>query len=539
MTSDPWKDFGYAVRQARLDLGWTLEQLATEALNNGARKGYVGQVEKGARNLSAETIDKFDQALSLPADVVKAAHLAPPPSKSTADEDKRDQDAERLLARVAKDDTVAPVAEALLTTLAYEFAGSQTRDLQTAYIALRQALEAAENIRRRGEMPPDNTGSQLNAVMAEVAKLNDAGDRDAADALLDAEERRMREEHQAEKERLAQQTKALLDRRLDQDRLRNRPDLAAERLIADVRQQQDRGKLFLAVNALANEWSEKGNLSGDIFALRVAVQIARHNWDKHKGKRMLEAAALRTLGSSYFRVAQRSARPRDLELAHNAFEGALKKTSKTAEPEDWAARQDGLGCVLNEMGEQAENADVLRDAVAAHRAALAVEQNLKTPVQIETIWNNLGGALQKLGEVTKDPVPVTEAVTALETALSLNDKEADALDWELTQNNLALALRWQGALNKDRAVLDRARAAYRACEELDLCEKAASWWARLQWNIADLALARFELDPDPALLEEADSHVRAAREVFVDGSDYQTQRCDDLISQIEAARGRL
>lgn len=123
-------------------------QLAGEALGNEARKGYVGQVEKGARNLSPEAIDKFDQALELPADVVKAVHLAPPRAKATPDEDKRDQDAEKLLARVAKDETVAPVAEALLTTLAYEFAGGEFRDLQTAYISLRQALEAAEKCPR-------------------------------------------------------------------------------------------------------------------------------------------------------------------------------------------------------------------------------------------------------------------------------------------------------------------------------------------------------------------------------------------------------
>jgi len=60
-------------------------------------------------------------------------------------------------------------------------------------------------------------------------------------------------------------------------------------------------------------------------------------------------------------------------------------------------------------------------------------------------------------------------------------------------------------------------------------------WARLQWNIADLALARYRLDPDPALLVEARKHVTRARAFFVDGSDYQTERCDDLLAQIDAA----
>jgi hypothetical protein len=63
-----------------------------------------------------------------------------------------------------------------------------------------------------------------------------------------------------------------------------------------------------------------------------------------------------------------------------------------------------------------------------------------------------------------------------------------------------------------------------------------SRWARLQWNIADLALARHRLTPDPALLAEAQTHVTAARAFFINGSDYQTQRCDDLLARIAAAR---
>lgn len=48
-------------------------------------------------------------------------------------------------------------------------------------------------------------------------------------------------------------------------------------------------------------------------------------------------------------------------------------------------------------------------------------------------------------------------------------------------------------------------------------------------------LARFQLEPDPALLVEARTYLGKARAVFEDGSDYQTQRCDDLLAQIEAA----
>jgi hypothetical protein len=60
-------------------------------------------------------------------------------------------------------------------------------------------------------------------------------------------------------------------------------------------------------------------------------------------------------------------------------------------------------------------------------------------------------------------------------------------------------------------------------------------WAVLQWNIADLELARYRLDPEPALLVEARDYVTRARGFFIDGSEYQTERCDELIAQIDAA----
>ncbi len=84
-------------------------------------------------------------------------------------------------------------------------------------------------------------------------------------------------------------------------------------------------------------------------------------------------------------------------------------------------------------------------------------------------------------------------------------------------------------------MLDTARQGYAACEALDLRKDAPFPWAQLQWNIADLALARYRLEPDPAHLLEAREYVLKAREVFAEGSDYQTQRCDDLLAQIDAA----
>ena len=123
--------------------------------------------------------------------------------------------------------------------------------------------------------------------------------------------------------------------------------------------------------------------------------------------------------------------------------------------------------------------------------------------------------------------------------MALKDRKADRLGWETTQNNLAVAQRWLGDVTDDLDMLNRARQGYAACEALDFRDEAPFKWARLQWNIADLALSRHRLDTDPALLTEARTHVTAARAFFVEGSDYQTQRCDDLLDKIKLAEANV
>ena len=224
MTSDPWKELGFAIRQARLDLGWSMSDLAGNALGNEARKGYVGQVEKGARNLSPETIDKFDQALDLPADIVKAAQSAPPPARDnqeeTAKSEKVDQVAEKLITEAEADDTVTVTGERLLIDLAYDLAEGKHNDLFTAYKGLRAALEAAQELKAQGNLP-QNTSSQLDAVLRRVSEMNEEGDLDGAAEVLAAEEKRLEAE-----------IETLFNARLEQDRVRNR--LASELIDAST-----------------------------------------------------------------------------------------------------------------------------------------------------------------------------------------------------------------------------------------------------------------------------------------------------------------
>ncbi|MFN6006803.1 MAG: hypothetical protein ACK47C_06475 [Paracoccaceae bacterium] len=477
-----------------------------------------------ALDLDKRWIDCFKSGAAIPVTVV------PPTAEETR---QREETAERLEAKALKDPSVPPIAESLLKTLAFEFAGGDYLDLHTTYTALRQALEAAENIRKRGEMPPDNTGSQLNAVMAEVAKLNNQGALEKADALLDAEEARMRETQRAERDRMEQQAQALLTQRIDQDRLRIRPDLAAERILRHLLD-FPKGKLFWKVNAKADEWRDEGDKAGDMFALQVALVLSKGNYARVRNKKPLAASALHTVGWCYLRLAERSSDDQQLKLAWQAFDAAVKMTSKSKDPVNWSAHQDGLGAALGQMGERQKDSTLLTQAVAAHRAALRVGEKTKS-TGIKVGWNNLGDSLRTLGELTEDEDKLREAEGALTTALALENKSIDPLAWEATQSNLALAQRWLGAIARDAAKLKVARIGYAACEDLGFGPDAPFAWAVLQWNIADLALARYRLDPDPALIVEAREYVGRARAFFVEGSEYQTERCDELIAEIDAA----
>ena len=186
-----------------------------------------------------------------------------------------------------------------------------------------------------------------------------------------------------------------------------------------------------------------------------------------------------------------------------------------------------------EIGEREKDEGLLQEVVRALQGASAVWQANERENQKFT-WSNLGNALQTLGEFTLDVDILKRVIDAQENTLDLKGGKRDVLDRVLTENNLGLAQRRLGAVSGDLEMLETARASYKACEDVDLQGHASFNWARLQWNIADLALARFQLEPDVALLIVARACLQGGRG-FEDASDYQTQRCDKLLVQIEAA----
>lgn len=387
------KAFGIAVTRARSLKTWTLDELGGQ-FEPPVGKSFISKVEKGRKEtLNPRTVGRFIKALDMDEDLIN-----PFLDTDTTDEDdetKAERDADRLMQMVIKSETIPQSSEDLLILLANQHAEGNYTDQSTAFVGLRKALEAAERIRKRGEMLADNTGSQLNAVMAEVAKLNADGALDEANDLLDAEEKRMREEHKAFKERLDEQSRRMLEQRLDQDRLSNDATAAADRLIRDLMRQAPTGGVFWATSEFIVEWRDRGERQGDPFDLRVALMLANRNMKRAKGPQ--KGAALLELGNCHHSIGQRRVDLTFLESTEKVMRTALKAASKTKSPLSWAARQGNLGVALASLGERQKDPVLLRDAIAAHEAALNVENRYENPIEWSKSKANLSSALFHLG----------------------------------------------------------------------------------------------------------------------------------------------
>ena len=492
--------------------------------------------------------------------------FAPAPEDEITREDRL---AETLIRRNEADTTAPPTAEALMIALAYEFAAGRHIDLATAYSALRAALQAAADLKVQGNLP-SNASDQFQSVLRRVSELNDQGLRDEAGAALEAEIARNSAE-----------AADLFHAALNQDRLRNAPEAAANRHIAHLHAAAPPGGVFKATRELLDELKVRGELHGDPFDLAVALELAKLN--HARAKRGQLGQALLSLGNCHSAIGEWQSGGGHLSRAVKAFIAALKEGPRRSQPENWAIMQNNLGNVLEELGSRDGDTARLQDAVTAFHAALEVYTREASPmdwagtqnnlgvalralgaregdtarlqdavtayhaaleVRTREAWpmnwtmtqNNLGVALQALGEREGDTARLQDAVTAYQAALEVYTREAFPMNWAGTQNNLGIALRWLGELEANPRYFDASEIAFTECLSARPEEAAPFPWAKTQWNLADLALARHALAPDPALLVRAQGHLDVARRVFAaDENTHQLAECARLQAKIAAA----
>ena len=181
------KAFGLAVKHALSLETWTLDELGA-TIDPPVGKSFISKIEKGRKGaLNSRTVGRFIKALEM--DEAWINKFPDTDTTDESDETPAERDADRLIQMVTRYETIPQSSEHLLILLANQHAEGHYTDQSTTFVGLTKALEAAESIRKRGKMSPDNTGSQLNAVMAEVAKLNAEGALDETNDLLDDEEK--------------------------------------------------------------------------------------------------------------------------------------------------------------------------------------------------------------------------------------------------------------------------------------------------------------------------------------------------------------
>ena len=523
--SDVLVQFGLKVRQARTAKLWTLTQLAHQAFGNQDRKGYVSQIENGRKPITALTVAKLAKALDLPASVTNPIlGLALPETEVETEEDKV---AEALIASNPAKDT-PDISESLLIALAFEYAKGSHGDLQSAYLGLRAALQTAAQMQHTARLP-HNTSDQVDAVLAEVDRLNRAGQLEAGAQALETALAEARD-------RIAQQTSGLmrmLDSAVDQARLLNRPQDAAdalvERLLLDTP-----ADAFNALLALQDAWYERGRDQGLAFDATVAIHLAEHSLFRAQTPDQ-RGAALNNLGNALATLGEREAGTARLEQAVAAFEAALLEWPRDRVPLDWAMTQMNLGNALQTLGEREAGTARLEQAVAAYEAALQERTRDRVPLGWAMTQMNLGTALLNLGARESGTARLEQAVAAFEVALLERTRDRVPLDWAMTQNNLGNALATLGEREVDTARLEQAVAAYEAALQERTRDRVPLDWAMTHFNLSLVEISFFDKTADPAHLARARDYVMAAREVFMAArADHYIGMADQKLAAITA-----
>lgn len=522
MTSPALTDFGKAVRKARTAQGWTLEMLAHEALGNQERKSYVSAVERGKKRLSPLTIQKFARVLDLDDAVVDPAldHAAPQDDPTSQPE----RDADRLYDEMQVLRQSLKISESLAIALAVKHAEGNPSDLAGALRELERAFEVANAQAQLGALP-SNTDAAVDAVIAEVDRLNEDEGLEAGSAYV-----------MAELDRVAAQHVRLIDKGLAQAVLARDVDGAVALELRKLRL-EGATDAFEALRKVQDEWYVRGCDKGLAFDLEVSIGLAKELVVRQRPSDN-PGGDLIGLGNSLCSLGERSSDTNILERALETYRVAATAYEEAELPSGWANAQIGVGNALLFIGERESGTARLEQAIAAFRAALKELTREQAPLDWATSQNNLGNALRALGQRESGTTRLEESVAAYRAALKEWTREKVPLDWAGTQNNLGTALQVLGIRESDTPRLEEAVAAFRAALKEWTRDRVPHYWAITQNNLAEVEVAFFDKTGDVARLDRAQGYAEAAREVFVEGgASHYVELVEGVLAGIAERRG--
>lgn len=453
------------------------------------------------------------------------------------------------------------VQETLVRELARRYAPGSDGDFRSACLGLENALQIAAE-RAAAALLPHNTADQVDDVLAAVAALNAEGKLDdGSDALAAA--------LAAQRELVAEHTSGLmrlLDSKVAQATLQNRPEEAAEALVEGLMLDAPDDP-FEAIRALQDEWFVRGRDMGLAFDLQVSIALAQAS-QTHARTTDQRGAALNDLGNALSSLGEGDAGTARLEEAVRAYRAALEESTRDRAPLDWALTQNNLGNSLRTLGERDASTARLKEAVEAHRSALEEQTRDRVPMGWANCKNNLGNALQELGrretgfstleqsileyeealkEWTRDRNPLNwstvknnignalqalgsrqvwdtnleKAVQAYLDALKERTRDRVPLQWASTQMNLGNVLRTLGQRVVSNTQLEQAIEAYKEALKEWTRDRVPFKWAMIQGNLANVEIAYFDKTANPEHLANARVYIMAAREVFVEAKATQ------------------
>src|ERR1051325_433818 len=211
-----------------------------------------------------------------------------------------------------------------------------------------------------------------------------------------------------------------------------------------------------------------------------------------------------------------------LRSAISAFQTAFDDESRQAPPSDWndaqewADAQNKLGGALLKLGEVEDSTEYLKEAVAAHQAALKVYTRERAPDKWAETQAHLGEALGILGEREKDASHLKGAVAAYREALAVKTLKRAPLEWAELQDNLGWALQTLGVSEADVSILGEAVIAYQEALKEYPREKK---WAATQFNLGGALNETYKLNNDISLLEKAEKAYQLALEFYRESED--------------------
>lgn len=291
----------------------------------------------------------------------------------------------------------------LLAALAPIFAAAPHNSLATAQAGLVAALAEAQVLAQLAQLTAGGSDS-LTTLLRQLAELNAQGQPGEAGAALDGALQALPAGPSAARS-------ALGEIAARQDRIRHRPDLAAQRLLAELRATPQPGGLFRAMHDHWEAWFDRGQEGALTFDLTVALQLARANAERAKGVQHTQALA--DLAITQFRLGEREGRAERLRAAVTSFRAVLAGLNRKTDAEAWAGAMVNLGIALATLAAMEVGTARLEEAVKCHRAALQVQTRARHPEDHAATSGFLAQALIALAERNSDAALAREALALL------------------------------------------------------------------------------------------------------------------------------